>query len=965
MKKTIRTQHPFFSIICGIWVLSVLMLLLPYKIHAQSRSAYATVKGVVVEKENLTVPVDFATVQLLPSGMWTATDSKGNFSFDRVAPGRVELVVQFVGMSRIDTTFMVQAGATLQVTLEMEYSTFRLDEVQVVAQESKAGQSTASTITRQTMDHLRTISVADVLSLLPGGEVSRTNMSTTQIPNIRGIRQLSTQGESSNPEVHTMNAMGTLVVVDGAPLSNNANLQAINPVMGGSVVTVGESNTFNVGINSGVDLRGISVDNIESMEVIRGVASAAFGDLTSGAIVIRSKAGKEPLKINFKTDPRVYSISASKGMQLGEKAGSLNLSADYAYSVNRLYESYQFYERSTVKALYSNVFGKLSSNTSLDLNFGKDTRKWNPDDAASRIASSGSSLGFRFNTNGTFNNLNWGALNNIRYTLSGSYTDKKSHDEGTENNATAGYSINMTDGAIITNIPGQKVYDIYGNELTSIPPAEMGSFFRVLPNSYFSAYDILGKEVNVFANLTANLSKSFGNLHNRVRIGIDYKLDGNLGEGKVYDINNPPRRTGPDNSSVRPRKFSDIPFMHQLSAFIEENMSWHIGERDLTLQAGLRYDRFNSKQILTPRINAGFTIIPKTLSIRAGYGVMAKAPTASYLYPDRAYFDFVHYNTIDRVGTPVQEQLLMGSTRVFDATNPDLKIASTTTYELGFDLTIKKMRFSVTAFDRTLHNGYRLSAELDNYKLIEYKQYVEGENRPGQIPLLAEGTTSKVFEWYYSPSNSGRSHDRGVEYDFNLGRFNQIRTSFVVSGAYMRSTDWSDNYTYVSTRNGNSLERNIGVYEKGVMKYEYERLNTTIRATHNIPQIGFVVTLATQITWMNKVWETYGNDTMFEKYISREDGKVYDFNPAMKEDPEFRYLFSEKNDNRFIGESWFPTVIFNLTLTKEITSIVRASFNVSNMFNQRPLYESKRNPGVMSQLNIPIYFGFELGITLK
>jgi hypothetical protein len=368
---------------------------------------------------------------------------------------------------------------------------------------------------------------------------------------------------------------------------------------------------------------------------------------------------------------------------------------------------------------------------------------------------------------------------------------------------------------------------------------------------------------------------------------------------------------------------------------------------------------------LTPRINAGFSIIPELLSIRAAYGVQAKAPAVLFLYPDKAYFDFVNFNTIDRVGVPVAEQLLLGITRVFDVENPDLKIASTRTYEIGFDLKINKMRFSVTAFDRSLQNGYTLSRDLDCFKLVEYKQYEVGENRSGQIPLLKESGKYNLFVHYNKPMNTIRSLDKGIEYDFNLGRFKSIRTAFVISGAYMRSTLWNDNYNYSTRSNGSALEHNIGVYEKGMEKSEYERFNTTIRATQNIPSIGFVLTLATQATWMNKVWTTYGNDTMFEKYISRLDGKVYDFNPALKDDPEFKYLFVDKSDRRFIKESWFPTVLFNLTLTKEVSDIIRASFNVHNMFNSRPLYESKQYPGSFTQLNIPIYFGFELGITLK
>ena len=106
---------------------------------------------------------------------------------------------------------------------------------------------------------------------------------------------------------------------------------------------------------------------------------------------------------------------------------------------------------------------------------------------------------------------------------------------------------------------------------------------------------------------------------------------------------------------------------------------------------------------------------------------------------------------------------------------------------------------------------------------------------------------------------------------------------------------------------------------------------------------------------------------MFVSYISRVDGKMYDFNPAMKNDPEFSYLFRSNDPRRFIGESWFPTVLFNLHLTKEIGSLLRASFFANNMFQNKPLYEKKRTPGSFVIINekIPLFFGFELAVKIK
>lgn len=945
-KPKIQSAFALFLLIC-----------LSLQLSAQSAvNNYAALRGVVTEKGSHSQAVEFATVQVLPQGALTTTNSNGEFSFERLSPGKVSVRIQFLGMEAIDTTLILVAGKASQEHFYMNYSSFRLNEVSVVAQESKAGQATASNISRQAMDHLQVTSVSDLLQLMPGGQIANPDLSVAKSFNIRNISGSVNKEGTAGTE---MNSLGTAIYVDGSPLSNNANLQTLSPsISGGGASVSGGSSP-----NSGLDLRMLSTDNIESVEVIRGIPSVEYGDLTSGAVIIRSKAGKEPLNIRFKTDPRIYQMSAGKGFSLGEKAGNLNVSGDYAYSVSEPTESYRYYQRATAKVLYSNVFKNLSSNTSLDFSLGKDTREKNPDDMRNQLASGSQDMGLRLNTNGTIN-VNKGWLNNIKYTLSGNYTDKHSYKEELLGNAFSAYSMSRTDGASLSNRPGQKVYDINGTELTNIPDSEGSYYATYLPNEYFSKYDIYGKEINLFAKVNATFSKRIGNISNRIVVGADYKIDGNVGDGKVYDLANPPFRSGDANSSPRPRKYSDIPFVSQLGVYLEENFNWQIGQRELNFQAGARYDNIESKSIVSPRINISFDIIPSKLTIRGGYGINAKAPTLLYLYPENAYFDFVHFNNLNSSSVPAAEQLLLGSTKVYNTENKNLRIASNEKSEIGLDFKWNKMRFSATAYNENLKNGYDMSSQ---FKLVNYKEYEIGNTNPGSIPTLKEKSSNNVFISYSTPTNTGRSHNRGVEFDFDLGRFDAIRTSFVLNGAYIRSTNWDETYTYSTQRNLNQLERNIGVYAAGNTKEERERLSTTLRATHNIPSIGFAITLTAQVNLLYNEWDNIGNDSMFVSYISRTDGQMHAFDPAMKDDPEFSYLFKSNDPRRFIGESWFPTVVFNLHLTKEIGKMLRASFFANNMFQSKPLYEKKRSPGSFVVINdkTPLFFGFELAVTIK
>ncbi|WP_289466143.1 TonB-dependent receptor plug domain-containing protein, partial [Klebsiella pneumoniae] len=76
-------------------------------------------------------------------------------------------------------------------------------------------------------------------------------------------------------------------------ISNNANLSSHNTTLAGKGTAIGGG----ASATGGADVRSISTENIESVEIIRGIPSVEYGDLTSGAVIINSKAGREPLRV--------------------------------------------------------------------------------------------------------------------------------------------------------------------------------------------------------------------------------------------------------------------------------------------------------------------------------------------------------------------------------------------------------------------------------------------------------------------------------------------------------------------------------------------------------------------------------------------------------------------------------------------------------------------------------------------
>ena len=384
------------------------------------------------------------------------------------------------------------------------------------------------------------------MTLLPGAALTNPNLSSAQTLSIR------------NNTGTAMNSLGTSVIVDGAPMSNNANMQFLAPAQTGSTASVGDISDA----SSGVDIRSLSTDNLESIEVIRGIPSVQYGDLTSGAVIVKSRAGRSPLTVRFKTNPNIYQASATKGFGLGSKWGDVNVSGDYAYNRSELTTAFEYFQRASAKALWSVRPGEIvSMNNSVSVSYGDDRSDLNPDYLAEKTQYRNRSLGFLLNSNGTAS-INGEWLKSINWAASLNYTDKDSHYESTATNALNLYSTSMVDGQVYTNIAGQKIYDPDGNEITNA--SDTGVKGTVLPYSYFYAYDILGEEWNGFAKVNAEFSHTWGAVTDRLLIGADFKTDGNLGLGAQYDDEFPPfRNVSNATSGYRRRAYYDIPFVNQ------------------------------------------------------------------------------------------------------------------------------------------------------------------------------------------------------------------------------------------------------------------------------------------------------------------------------------------------------------------------------------------------------------------
>ena len=173
-------------------------------------------------------------------------------------------------------------------------------------------------------------------------------------------------------------------VRDGVPLMTDANLQ-YSP-LGGTQSSASSSSaegSRNI-TNSGVDMRAISTDDIESVEVMRGIPSAEYGNLTSGLVSIRKIRRAMPLTVRFKADGYSKLFSAGKGVNLNRRGTSLlNMDLGYLDSKTDPTDNLENYKRLTASLRYTIKADRKayswSWNSALDYQGSFDNAKADPD----------------------------------------------------------------------------------------------------------------------------------------------------------------------------------------------------------------------------------------------------------------------------------------------------------------------------------------------------------------------------------------------------------------------------------------------------------------------------------------------------------------------------------------------------------------------------------------------------------
>ena len=762
----------------------------------------------VMEAQNIICKVvDAKTQEAIVGAVVTQKSSKKVLAITNI-DGKCELSSSYEG-NLVVITYVGYKSLTIPLKnhaiIPLRQNATALGEVVVTARASD-GPVTSSIIGRDAMTHLQPNSIADLMELLPGGYAKDPNMGEANTITLRETGTMGAYGAITKNNNYSISSLGTQFMVDGVPISTDANLQysPLSDTQSSASSSTVENNR-NI-TNRGVDMRSISTDDIESVEVVRGIPSVEYGNLTSGLINIKKIRRAIPLTARFKADGYSKLFSLGKGLQLDGEGNSI-LNVDLGYMDSKIDPTDNFEN-------YKRVTGALRYTLRGDR---KEKIKWQ-----------------------------W----NSAFDYSGSFDDSKSDPDinyGRVDEYKSSYSrLALTNGFNV-KMPKSWFKELDVNTLVSLQLDRLRQTRLVAPQRYgivplswsdgeneaqavyaeYTAHYLCdGKPFNAYVKVKGVMGfKTPYTLHT-IKVGANWDLAKNFGRGQVYDMHHPLSVSG---WSSRPRKYSDIPSLQNFSLFAEELMKANVEKCQLELMVGLRLNTLlglerqfdmSGKYYADPRANLAWHLPkfklggkPMSISLNGGYGITTKMPTLNYLYPDKYYSNFIcmaYYDTAN----PEQDSKFVVHTYVQDPTNYHIKPARNHKWEIRLDMDWNDNLLSVDYFRESMTSGFRYSTI---YGVYDYKSYDVSQMAAGKDYTTLPYENKRVLDGYQQSSNGSELVKQGIELAFTSQRIHCLRTRINVTGAWFhtRYTNSQPMYSPVTTVIDGTAVRDkyVGLYD--------------------------------------------------------------------------------------------------------------------------------------------------------
>lgn len=816
-----------------------------------------------------------------------------------------------------------------------------LHEVEVIAQE-KYTSGTSSFIRNEAIQHIQPFSLGELMQLLPGGITPAVSF---RDPGKFTIRHL---GTSTAPA----NAQGTGILIDGVRVNTNADLR--------------ETTNGSAYGQSGPDTREISTDAIESVEVIRGIPSVRYGDITTGMVIVNTRKDIRPYSISIRLTPEIKAFNAGKGWTCGA-SGILNLNTGYTRSNSDLSNALGIYHRINIESAYIYRKQALLMETGISASM---TIHQNPENLILQpgeyLKARNQSLRIRFS--GTWT-PNLPALSNLRWKAS--LSQAHSHSDANQYHS-----------------------EVYTTGTSATGNTEQQGFF--IPPQYWTRNQIKSNPLNAALDLSAQLQKSGPNWKSQTTAGIGWNCDGNLGKGKTYEYHTPALPAKPAYN------FRDIPFLHYYAAYLEENFT----TKRILFEGGIRITGVSLRDkhfrpVAEPRFNFSYLALYRphgqlrTLRLHFGAGILRKMPALSYLYQEPYYKNIINYRYRDEENNRALAVLTTSRAELQGA--DQLQLPRNLKIETGVAGIWGSFSFDITGFYERLDKGFKTDQTVQP---VAFRRY-NNTNEPGLHPEYKNGevylngtpagyTSDTTFQTISVLNNNFTEYKGGIEFIFRSDYIPALATTFIFDGSWLLVSNQTQgtSVTPVEQVTGNRSYPMSPFYDNSNSRNILQRFNTTLRAVTEIKALNLTTTVAFQSIWMEKSYEKISNKNSY--YMKDTDGSriyhhlgknaestkyldpvyymdtrgyIHAFTPDLAADPAYSPMVKQIYGRRFMHNSYSPYFLLNIRATKAIGQHTEITLFANNLAKMNPR-RYQTSAGAYISMNPSTFFGAEIQIKL-
>lgn len=888
-------------------------------------------------------PLAYVSIKIIEYDQILNTNHEGLFNMSLNNPKLKELNLEFshIGYQKQTKTISLNRNQ-IDISVVLKELNLSLRTIEVNAKRGYKGNSNTSLIIgRDLIEQIPSLSLYDILNQIPNKKIAAPSLQNVQNITLRG----AFSEVSSGRNIHEMsNSFGVAIIVDGNNISNNQNMQSYNPGLDGSSASATMIGVSSYGLNgtanrtytgdfpySGIDLRQIPTSQIESIEVISGVPSAKYGDLTDGAVIVERQAGESPTYFRLQLRDNATSYGLTSGIKLNDKLGNINIGVNYVNSFQDNRDKLKSYNRLNINIMHTNYYGKnnkLKNTTSIDYARNLDGIKKDADDPTGKIAK--------------FDSWNFSMGNRTAYRLNGSFFKNVSlnlrYAEGHQKSYTEYYS----------NYP----YILTSDATTT--GIHEGYFAQGI---YIAQSLIDGRPLNISANIDFNNELHTGNLVHSITFGGGYNYGANKGLGQVLDPSRPralsavkTTSTG-TNRSDRYYDFSLAVPQNSFNAYLEDVLKLKVLKKDLNIRAGLRYDIQNGFSSYAPRFNTNYKL-NDAVTLGLAYGLSFKSPALGQIYPGPTYFEIPIANAYNG---NVEESIYLLYVKRYDPSAKNIKSARGRTLEFSSKINLKPFDVSIAVYQKQFDRGISSSR---TFSFIELPTYT-ATFRPNQKPLLTLTGSKKYESSVYEFRNTLKSQTQGFDIIISTPTYQAISTGFTFSGGFLKSRNYNSDYSYTKLEITNTAPEQplIAIYpNKNTVSYFS---SSRITSNTHIPKAGLFVQITAEFQLMQKSIHPGYAGIPIAYYDN--DYNYHIIQNFDKNNPVYGHLYKPESElNSDNVNKIIPN--FHLNVGKEIKKRFKIAFNVYNFLNYQPYYINSSNTYIYP--NTTPTFGAEISMKL-